>query len=113
MPERAPLSDAEVQTIAAAIARAVSHPPLGDPRDDILSLRHELPPADEDRVIAALEALQERAAAPPGRRIAQPHDGRHPDDRPRATVGRDAKGQRRSNASHGYPTKVPSRLMAG
>lgn len=48
------LPQAEIDRIAAEIARAFTDPPPGDWRYDILARRHELPPDDEDRVIAAL-----------------------------------------------------------
>jgi hypothetical protein len=57
-PRRPRPTDAEVREIAAAIARAVRRPPPDDPRDNICSVMHELPPEDEDRVIAAFATLR-------------------------------------------------------
>ena len=54
------LADDEVQRIATEIVRAVHDPRPDDPRDDILSPLHELPPVDEGRVAAAAAALQRR-----------------------------------------------------
>jgi hypothetical protein len=56
-PRGPPPTDAEVRQIAAAIVRALRRPPPDDPRDNICSVINELPPEDEDRVIAALAAL--------------------------------------------------------
>ena len=57
---RPSLTDAEIGDIAARIARAVAAPRPDDPRDDICAARHELPPKDEDRVIAVIEAWYAR-----------------------------------------------------
>jgi hypothetical protein len=54
---RSPPTDEEVRDIAAELTRAVRRPPPDDPRDNICSALHELPPEDEDRVIAALAAF--------------------------------------------------------
>ncbi len=54
-PGGARLSDEEIRAIARAVRAAVARRPPDDPRADICSVRHELPPADEDRVIAELE----------------------------------------------------------
>ena len=56
------LTGEEIMGIARRIARALTRPPEGDPRQDILSQTHELPPEDEARVEAALVTL--RAADP-------------------------------------------------
>lgn len=59
----AALPDAEIRRIAAAVSRAMGRRrPPDDPRRDVLSPAHELPPADEDRVAAALAAIRARAA---------------------------------------------------
>jgi hypothetical protein len=58
-PADGPLTDAEIVVIARAIREAVRRAPTGDSRSDIGSAWHELPPDDEDRVIAALERLRE------------------------------------------------------
>jgi hypothetical protein len=57
---RISLPDDEVQRIAAEIVRAVREPPPDDPRDDVLSLPHELSPIEEGRVAAAAVALLRR-----------------------------------------------------
>jgi hypothetical protein len=49
------LTDEEIRALARAIRDAVRRPPGDDWRDHICSVRHELPAADEDRLIAALE----------------------------------------------------------
>jgi hypothetical protein len=54
------LPDDEVQRIAAEIVRAVRDPRPDEPRDDILSPLHELPPVDEGRVGAAAAVLLRR-----------------------------------------------------
>jgi hypothetical protein len=46
-----------VQRIAAEIVRTVRDPRPDDPREDILSPLHELPPVDEGRVAAAAAVL--------------------------------------------------------
>ena len=56
-PDPEPLSDATIRAVARRIARAVRQPPRDSPADDILLPRHELAPADENRVIAALAGL--------------------------------------------------------
>jgi hypothetical protein len=48
------LTDEEIRALARAIRDAVRRPPGDDWRDDICSVHHELPAADEDRLIAAL-----------------------------------------------------------
>jgi hypothetical protein len=54
------LPQAEIERIAARIlarmSRSHGQPPPDDPRDDILAPRFELPPGDEDRVVAAVLA---------------------------------------------------------
>jgi hypothetical protein len=55
---RARPSDDEILAIARRIRRAAFERPADDPRRDVLSVCHELPPADEARVEAALERLR-------------------------------------------------------
>jgi hypothetical protein len=54
------LPDDEVQRLATEIVRALRDPRPDDPREDVLSPLHELPPVDEGRVAAAAAALQRR-----------------------------------------------------
>ena len=54
----ASLSDAEIQRIARRIVDESSRRPPNDPNQSILAQGRELPRADEDRVIAAIEALR-------------------------------------------------------
>ena len=56
LPPRPRLTDAEIRDIAEQIVRAVAAPRPDNPRDDICSRMHELPPEEEGRVIAVLKA---------------------------------------------------------
>ncbi len=57
-PDRARPTDEEIRALAVRIARAMAGPRPDDGRDDILAPAYELPPKDEDRVIAALADLR-------------------------------------------------------
>ena len=58
MPPPRQVSDEGIDRIAREIAHAMGRRlPVGDPRFDILSPANELPAADEDRVIRALERI--------------------------------------------------------
>lgn len=57
------LTDDEVRAIAARIYQAMRRPLVGDQSADILDRRHELSPADEDRVTAALARLRTQAVS--------------------------------------------------
>jgi len=50
-------SDAEVRAIAAQLVRELSEPPAANPGDRLMAQRHELAPADEERLDAAVAAL--------------------------------------------------------
>jgi hypothetical protein len=50
-------SDAEVRAIAEQLARELGEPPAANPGDRLIAQRHELAPADEERLDAAVVAL--------------------------------------------------------
>jgi hypothetical protein len=56
-PGEASPSDAEIRAIAEQLVREVAAPPAASPGEGVLAAHHELSPADEERVDAALVAL--------------------------------------------------------
>jgi len=49
--------DAKVSAIAEQLARELGEPPAANPGDRLIAQRHELAPADEERLDAAVVAL--------------------------------------------------------
>jgi hypothetical protein len=50
-------SDVEIRAIAEQLVRELGEPPAANPGDRLMAQRHELAPADEERVDAAVVAL--------------------------------------------------------
>lgn len=95
-------TDAEVRAIAAQLAREVSEPPPEDPSTQLSAQDHELAPADEARVDAALLAL---APVHPAATLRAEHDAGHgrplgsasavPPEAPRGDLSADESGPSR------------------
>ena len=87
-------SDAEVRAIAERLVREAQEPPSASPGAHLSAAQHELSPADEDRVDAALVALgaadledtmraeREAAGETEPRQKSWALDGHPPDDTP-------------------------------